>query len=131
MIDVVYFSSVSGQTERFVEKLGATAAHRIPLRRTEEFLRVDRPYVLITPSYGAGSDRKAVPPQVIKFLNDERNRSLIRGVVSGGNRNYGKYFCYAGEVIARKCEVPVLGQFEVFGMPGEAEEIKKRLENIG
>lgn len=131
MIDVVYFSSVSGQTERFVRKLDVPHSYRIPLRRGDEPLKVDSPYVLITPTYGAGRDHKAVPPQVIKFLNDPDNRKYMRGVVAGGNKNYGKYFCYAADVIAEKCNVPVLGKFEIFGLPGEAEDIQKEIEGIG
>lgn len=131
MIDIVYFSSVSGQTERFVNKLDPEVSMRIPLRRGDEHLTVTAPYVLVTPTYGAGKDHKAVPPQVIKFLNDPNNRQYLRGVVAGGNRNYGQFFCYAADVIAHKCNVPILGRFEVFGLPGEAEEIKMEIESIG
>lgn len=131
MLDLVYFSSVSRQTERFVEKLGDVTVHKIPLRRGDEELLVSSPFVLITPTYGAGNGYRPVPPQVIKFLNNETNRSLIRGVVGGGNRNYGKFFCYAGEIISKKCNVPLLGKFEVFGLPGEAEEIREAIEDIG
>lgn len=131
MIDIVYFSSVSEQTKRFVQKLGVTRSYRIPLRPADGSLSMASPYVLITPTYGAGRDHKAVPPQVIKFLNNPTNRRFIRGVVAGGNRNYGQYFCYAADVVAEKCNVPVLGRFEVFGLPGEAETIKKEIESIG
>ena len=131
MIDVVYFSSVSGQTERFVRKLGLDRVHKIPLRRGDGELRVDSPYVLITPTYGAGNGDRPVPPQVIRFLNNEGNRSMIRGVVGGGNRNYGKFFCYASEVVSKKCSVPLIGKFEVFGLPGEAEEIREAIDKIG
>lgn len=131
MIDVVYFSSVSGQTHRFVEKLGLDRVHRIPISRGDEALTVDRPYILITPTYGAGNGHRPVPPQVVRFLNNEDNRTLLRGVIGGGNRNYGNYFCYAGELISKKCDVPLLGKFEVFGLPGEAEEMKTRIDNFG
>lgn len=131
MIDVVYFSSVSGQTERFVNKLGLDRVHKIPVTRGDEELRINVPYILITPTYGAGNGHRPVPPQVVRFLNNEENRSFIRGVIGGGNRNYGKYFCYAGEIISKKCNVPLLGKFEVFGLPGEAEEMKKRIDSIG
>lgn len=131
MIDIVYFSSVSGQTERFVNKLELDRVHKIPITRGDEDLTVSKPYVLITPTYGAGNGHRPVPPQVVRFLNNEQNRSLLRGVIGGGNRNYGTYFCYAGEVISKKCNVPLLGKFEVFGLPGEAEEIQKRIESIG
>ena len=46
---VVFFSSVSGNTARFVEKLGLPS-RRIPLHSTEEPLIIDEPFVLITPT---------------------------------------------------------------------------------
>src|SRR6476619_4149021 len=47
---VVYFSSVSENTHRFVGKLGVPAV-RIPLHGRIE---VDEPYVLVLPTYGGG-----------------------------------------------------------------------------
>src|SRR5207245_11774506 len=84
MSNVVYFSSVSENTHRFVEKLGLPAI-RIPLHGRIE---VDEPYVLVLPTYGGGratpdiNDGGYVPKQVIAFLNNEHNRSLIRGVIA-------------------------------------------------
>jgi protein involved in ribonucleotide reduction len=72
MSRLVYFSSVSGNTARFVEKLGQDA-DRIPLLPSEPFLHADGPYVLVLPTYGGGNGHGAVPKQVIKFLNDEHN----------------------------------------------------------
>jgi len=54
MSRLVYFSSVSGYTARFVEKLGRDA-DRIPLYPSEPFLHVDEPYVLFLPTYGGGN----------------------------------------------------------------------------
>jgi protein involved in ribonucleotide reduction len=50
MSNLVYFSSVSENTHRFVEKLEMPAI-RIPLR---ERIEVDQPYVLVLPTYGGG-----------------------------------------------------------------------------
>ena len=80
MGSVVYFSSATGNTRRFVEKLGLPAA-RIPLRPKDEPLRVREEYVLIVPTYGGGNIKGAVPKQVIKFLNNPENRALCRGVI--------------------------------------------------
>lgn len=117
-VRLVYFSSVSENTHRFVQKLELPAI-RIPLHGRIE---VDEPYVLITPTYGGGHangpDPDAggyVPKQVIAFLNNEHNRSLIRGVIAGGNSNFGAEFGYAGNVISRKCNVPFLYRFELMG----------------
>src|SRR5690606_7878214 len=57
---LVYFSSVSENTKRFVEKLGVPA-HRIPLRPTDDPLVMDEEFVLMTPTYGGGNGRGAVP----------------------------------------------------------------------
>lgn len=116
---VVYFSSATGNTHRFVQKLGFPSA-RIPLRRTEEPLQVNEPYVLVCPTYGGGAsishqNSRPVPKQVIKFLNDEHNRSLIRAVISGGNSNFGADFGKAGDVISAKCKVPYVYRFELLG----------------
>ncbi|MFT4305925.1 MAG: class Ib ribonucleoside-diphosphate reductase assembly flavoprotein NrdI [Microbacterium sp.] len=128
---LVYFSSVSGNTARFVEKLGMRAL-RIPLHPTDPPLVVDEPFVLVTPTYGggqgAGEEKGAVPKQVIRFLNEERNRSLIRGVVSAGNTNFGEAYCVAGDIISRKCRVPHLDRFELFGTPEDVDRIGVGLE---
>lgn len=76
---VVYFSSVSQNTKRFVDSLGFDAI-RLPLyERREPMPVMDGPYVLIVPTYGGGSPKGAVPKQVIHFLNIPVNRSWIRG----------------------------------------------------
>ena len=128
---LVYFSSVSGNTARFIDKLGMPAV-RIPLHSGEPPLTIDEPFVLVTPTYGGGQGRGeekgAVPKQVIRFLNDERNRDLIRGVISAGNSNFGEHFCIAGEIISRKCRVPHLYRLEVFGTPEDVDRVSDGLE---
>ena len=60
---LVYFSSATENTKRFVERLGLPAA-RIPTLPTEAPLEVDEEYVLVVPSYGGGDTKKAVPQPV-------------------------------------------------------------------
>ena len=128
---LVFFSSVSGNTARFIEKLGLRA-ERIPLHSTDPTPRVDEPYVLVTPTYGGGqgrgAEKGAVPKQVIRFLNDEHNRSLIRGVISAGNTYFGESFGLAGEIISRKCHVPHLYRLELFGTSEDVERVSAGLE---
>ena len=132
---LVYFSSVSENTARFVEKLGLRA-ERIPVhsgpRSAEPPLHVNEPYVLVTPTYGGGQgrgeERGAVPKQVTRFLNDENNRKWIRGVISAGNTNFGPAYCLAGEIISRKCNVPHLYRLELFGTPEDVARVSDGLE---
>ena len=133
-VRVVYFSSVSENTHRFVQKLELPAI-RIPLHGR---ITVHDPYVLILPTYGGGKvngpdatpDPHAggyVPKQVIAFLNDEHNRSLIRGVIAAGNTNFGAEFGYAGNVVSRKCNVPFLYRFELMGTTDDVFAVRAGL----
>ena len=133
---VVYFSSATENTKRFVEKLGLPS-QRIPLRRNDPELNVDEPYVLICPTYGGGvsvtgGNSRPVPGQVIRFLNNEGNRSLIRGVIATGNSNFGADYCLAGKVIADKCKVPYLYRFELMGSAEDVAHVRRQLvQNAG
>lgn len=133
--NLVYFSSVSENTHRFVQKLGIPAT-RIPLHGRIE---VDQPYVLVLPTYGGGrrnpsiADIEAggyVPKQVIAFLNNEHNRALLRGVIAAGNTNFGAEFCYAGEVVSRKCGVPYLYRFELMGTDEDVQAVRAGLADF-
>ncbi len=126
MSAIVYFSSVSENTRRFVDRLQIDA-RRIPVRSGEDPLQVDEPYVLFTPTYGSGNGKGAVPKQVIRFLNDERNRSHIRGVIASGNTNFGSAYCLAGKIIASKCEVPYLYNFELLGTTEDVHRVREGL----
>ncbi|HEY2451721.1 MAG TPA: class Ib ribonucleoside-diphosphate reductase assembly flavoprotein NrdI [Scandinavium sp.] len=120
---LVYFSSSSENTLRFIERLGLPAV-RIPLNERER-IQVDAPYILVLPSYGGGGTAGAVPRQVIRFLNDPHNRALIRGVIASGNRNFGEAFAWAGDVIAQKCSVPYLYRFELMGTANDIDNVRK------
>lgn len=128
--DLVFFSSVSEHTRRFVERLARPAA-RIPLRpRLEGALQVTHPYVLVVPTYGGGRHSGAVPKQVIHFLNDPVNRGLVRGVIAAGNTNFGEDYCLAGPVISAKCQVPMLYRFELLGTPEDVARVDHGLERF-
>ena len=111
---LVHFSSRSGNTERFVTRLGLPSL-RIPIGMDSDLPETTGDYVLICPTFADGEGRGAVPKQVIRFLNDPCRRAGIRGVIGSGNRNFGATFALAGRVIADKCRVPLLYRFELAG----------------
>lgn len=122
---IVYFSSVSGYTKRFVDKIDLPNV-RIPLRpRVEGMITITEPSVLILPTYGAGINTKLVPKQVIQFLNIEENRNLIRGVIGTGNTNFHDAYCLAADVVGAKLDVPVLYRAEIFGTPDDVERCRE------
>lgn len=126
---IVYFSSTSGNTHRFVESLDIRAI-RIPISRKEPQPVVDEPYVLICPCYADDDGSKAVPKQVIHFLNNPENRKQMQGVIASGNRNFGKLFAYSGDVISKKCGVPILYKFELSGTPTDVANVKMGMEKL-
>ncbi|QCI99270.1 class Ib ribonucleoside-diphosphate reductase assembly flavoprotein NrdI [Agrobacterium larrymoorei] len=128
MGQIVYFSSRSENTHRFVARLGMSA-RRIPLSSSES-LQVETPYVLILPTYSGEGGKGAVPKQVIRFLNDAENRANIRGVIAAGNSNFGASYGIAGDVISQKCQVPYLYRFELLGTEDDVANVKHGLERF-
>ncbi|MFN3498326.1 MAG: class Ib ribonucleoside-diphosphate reductase assembly flavoprotein NrdI [Pannonibacter indicus] len=126
---LVYFSSTSENTRRFVEKLG-TDAIRLPVDASAPVPLVSKPFVLVTPTYGGGTAKGAVPKPVIRFLNEEQNRKLIRGVIAAGNTNFGEGYAIAGNIISAKCNVPFLYRFELLGTAEDVENVTHGLERF-
>lgn len=130
---LIYFSSTSGYTHRFVHKLGLPEgrAARLPVITREPTLGAAAPFVLLTPTYGGGDGDGAVPKQVIKFLNVPANRALLRGVIASGNINFHEGYCLAGHIIARKCQVPLMYTFELMGTPDDVAAVRAGLHAMG
>ena len=129
MCGLIYYSSASGNTARFVARLGLPAS-RIPIAPTGEMPAPAQPYVLICPTFADGEGRGAVPKQVIRFLNDPERRALLRGVIATGNWNFGATFALSGKVISDKCNVPVLYRFELAGNDLDISRITAGLQKF-
>ena len=123
MSGLVYYSSTSGNTHRFVTKLGMKAT-RLPVDAGSEPPEVNEPFVLVLPTYAGGDNKGAVPKPVIHFLNDPHNRALIRGVIAAGNTNFGEGYCLGGRIVAQKCAVPLLYQFELLGTTEDVDRVR-------
>jgi protein involved in ribonucleotide reduction len=129
MIDVIYFSNITENTHKFVQKLDlAKPALRIPIKGNFDY-DIMNPYVLIVPTYGTGkSAREMIPHQVRKFLREESFRKPCSGVIAGGNINFGEEYGLAGNIIARKLGVPLLYKFELAGTSLDVERVQRGLE---
>lgn len=129
-MEIVYFSNYSGNTKRFVEKLGIKAT-QIPVKwNADSPLLVDKEYVLILPTYGAGRGTYAVPLSVIKFLNIPGNRSNAVAVIGTGNTNFGEHYCLAAEIISDKLKIPLLHRVEILGTQDDVEQVTERIQQL-
>jgi len=124
---VVYYSSESGNTQNFIERLGV-ASTRIP--KKGEVPLMDKPYVLIMPTYADGAGRGSLPKAAINFLNIAQNREFLRGVIASGNRNFGLYYAFAGDIVSYKCGVPCLYRYELRGMPRDIVRVREILTDL-
>jgi protein involved in ribonucleotide reduction len=129
MGNIVYYSSRSENTHRFVEKLGFPAT-RLPIEAGGVPPEMDSEYVLVVPTYGGGENKGAVPKPVIQFLNNPTNRGLIQGVIAAGNTNFGTTYCIAGDIVSQKCAVPLLYRFELLGTPEDVDNVRQGLERF-
>ena len=128
--NIVYFSNVSNNTHRFVQKLELEAI-RIPILTKEAAqFTVDNPYVLITPTYGDVGFKNLVPRQVVKFLNNNKNAELLQGVIAAGNINFGREYGRAGDIISQRFKVPMMYKFEIMGLPTDVETVKRGLDEF-
>ena len=107
----VFYSSRTGTTARLLRHAGLDGL-RLPFSPEEPVPEVSAPFFLLTPTFGDGQGKGDVPKPVIRFLNNPANRQWLRGVVACGDRNFGSNFAHAGDVIARKCQVPLLHRIE-------------------
>ncbi|WP_407965728.1 class Ib ribonucleoside-diphosphate reductase assembly flavoprotein NrdI [Bartonella sp. C271] len=124
---IVYYSSATGNTEHFVSQLDQRL---FKIDKKNPSILVNEPYVLAVPTYADGKGRLAVPKAVIHFLNEVENRELVRGVIGGGNRNFGCYYNLASKIIAEKCCIPCLYRFELRGTEEDVICVKKGLEKF-
>jgi protein involved in ribonucleotide reduction len=129
MAKLVYYSSQSGNTESFIHRLGVADSVRIPIAM-KELVSLDDPYVLFIPTYAANDGRGALPKSVVKFLNHEPNRLLLKGVIASGNINFGTNYCLGGFQIAQKCNVPLLYRYELRGTSLDITNVRTGLEKF-
>lgn len=124
---IVYWSSSTLNTHRFVQRLGGEN-YRIPNQAPFEIMT--RPFVLFCPTYADGNGRGAVPKPVLRFLAIEENRALMKAIVGGGNRNFGTTFILGAKMISQKCQIPIIGAFELSGTDSEAALIRAAISNL-
>lgn len=123
---LVYFSSMTNNTARFVESLSFEAL-RLPLKTKDATVVVDRPCVLVSPTYSRARSENAVPPQVMAFLKVPQNRENLVGVIGAGNMNFGEIYCLAAKRIADKCNAPLLFTFELAGTEEDRQKAREGL----
>lgn len=119
----VVYLSLTGQTRKFVNKLGMDLLEITP---TDPFIAVHEPYIVITPTY-----EKEVTEILNDFIETENNQSFLKGVAGGGNINFGQLFVFTAKDLARDYNVPLLHSFEFQGSEVDVKKLKKAVDDLG
>ena len=113
----ILFFSITGQTRKFVQKLGFKSTEINP---TNPFLEITEPFILITPTYDA-----SMTECLNDFIEYKNNHDFLKGIAGSGNRNFGELFVFTAKNLAVEYQIPLLFAFEYSGTPQDVEQFKK------
>ena len=116
------FFSLTGQTRRFIKKLGLDSYE---IDATDPFYEMNEPFILIVPTYDI-----EVTEVVNDFIEHKTNRDNMLGVAGGGNLNFADLFIFTAKDIARDYNVPLVFSFEFSGTDDDVKNFKKVVSEI-
>lgn len=109
---IVVYYSMTNQTEEFIKKVKPKCPDiRFARLQIGQNGIPEDEFLLITPTYNQGQ----IPMPVKRFLEPEETHEKLLGVVSSGNKNWGKMFANAGNIISEQYDVPLLHKYELRG----------------
>lgn len=120
MINVVYWSSKTGNTQYFCSNLPEdfNVIKLSNIGVPDKYISDDDKFFIIVPTYADNDGKHAVPKAVINFVKECESNGKINnllGIVGTGNRNFGEYFGYAADVVSSRTQKPVIFKFELRG----------------
>ncbi|NUJ16755.1 class Ib ribonucleoside-diphosphate reductase assembly flavoprotein NrdI [Bacillus glycinifermentans] len=119
---LVTYESMTGNVRRFIKKLEKQT--QIKTKEITEDLRVNEPFIHITYTIKFGQ----IPEKTQKFIH--KNKELLLGVCSSGNRNWGNYFAAAADKISQQYNVPVILKFELSGSDSDLDKLIQEVKFI-
>lgn len=112
---LIVYDSFTGNTKRFVQKLGFDNV------RIEDGLIIEQPFILVTYTIKFGE----VPKKTQDFLT--RNSNYMIAVASTGNRNWGDNFAKSADIISNMYNVPIICKIELSGTESDVLNFKKEV----
>ena len=116
------FYSITGQTRRFINKVGLPAYE---ISDADPYHAMTEPYILVVPAYDDD-----MMDSVIDFLGYQNNAQKLQGVAGGGNRNFNQLYIHTAKDIASGLGVPVVFDFEFNGTDADVKKFRKVVAQI-
>ncbi|MDM5298175.1 class Ib ribonucleoside-diphosphate reductase assembly flavoprotein NrdI [Bacillus pumilus] len=118
----ITYESLTGNVQRFIRKLRNNTYYNVK-KITEDTL-ITEPFIHITYTLGFGE----VPKLTQIFIH--KNKEMLRGICSSGNKNWGNNFGLAADKIANQYNVPILLKFELAGTDSDVAKFLQEVKFI-
>lgn len=119
---MVVYLSLSGNVERFVDRLSVKSLKLSPSRTAN---RIDEPFVMIVPTYD-----QEITDIISDFIDFGGNEQYLIGFVGSGNRNFNKEYVFNAKNLSRKYNKPLLFHFEFSGTDRDLVNFKRDVLSI-
>ena len=121
MVAIAYYT-ITGQTERFINKTGFNA-HKID--DAEPQYEMGEKYILVLPSY-----QDFMMDSVVDFLTFKDNKKNLIGLIGCGNRNFNDLYGQTAKKISATLKVPILYLLELSGNSNDVKNVKDIVERL-
>lgn len=120
---LVVYISLTGNTRRFVKKLDMES---LEIQQTNPNVEVNEDFVFILPTY---SD--TLTDIASQFIEYKDNRKYLKGVIGGGEKNFGRNYIFSAKDLSKEHDVPLIFDVEKSGNGDDVENFKKEVQRIG
>lgn len=120
---LVVYISLTGNTRRFVKKLNMDS---LEVQQMNPNVEVSEDFVFILPTY---SD--TLTDIASQFIEYKDNRKYIKGIIGGGERNFGRRYIFSAKDLAKEHDIPLIFDLEKSGSSKDVENFKKEVQKIG
>lgn len=133
---IIVYDSKTGNVDRFINKIKHNLPHLfcIPI---DEYHSELGPYHLITHTTNFGKVSNKVGELLYYSMEAEENYVNLLSISSSGNRNWGKNFAVAADLIQDKAydygvtPPPIFLKFELSGTVNDVKTYINKLQNYG
>jgi len=98
----------------------------LEIQQTNPNVEISEDFVFIVPTY---SD--TLTDIASQFIDYKDNRKYLKGVIGGGEKNFGKYYIFSAKDLSKRHDVPLIFDVEKSGGSEDIENFEKEVQKIG
>lgn len=119
----IVYLSLTGNVRDFVDDLGIES---IEIDVNSQPVDMDDKYILIMPNYD-----EVINDVIRDFIEHGNNEDNLIGIVSSGDRTFGRDYIWCAKLISKEYDKPILMTFEKKGTNKDLEKFKEEVYILG